>query len=67
LGEALDRFDLIEDDQGQDSAYSGNGLKQGVGAEVLFFGRCDEVMFQLGEEMIIGLDHFQVHGNAFLD
>jgi hypothetical protein len=33
---------------------------------VLFSGSND-VPLQLGEDMIIGLDHFQVDGHAFLD
>ena len=32
LGKALDGFDLVEDDQSEDSTHTGNGLKQGVGA-----------------------------------
>ena len=36
-GEALDGFDLVEDDQSQDSTDSGNGLKQGVGSEIVLF------------------------------
>ncbi len=66
-GKALDGFDLVEDDQGQDSADPGNGLKQGIGSEIVFFGRSDDIMFQLGQEAIIGFDHHQVGGNALLD
>jgi len=36
-GEALDGFDLVKDDEGQDSTYSGNGLKKGVGSEIVLF------------------------------
>jgi len=67
LGEALDGFDLLEDDQSQDSAYAGNGLKEGIGAKIVLFSGSNDVPLQLGEDMIIGLDHFQVDGNAFLD
>jgi len=31
-GEALDRFDLVEDDQSEDPTYPRNGLKQGIGS-----------------------------------
>ena len=30
--EAVDGFDLVEDDQSQDSAYTGNRLKQNIGS-----------------------------------
>ena len=33
----------------------------------MFFSRCNDITLQLGEDMIIGLDHFQVDGNALLD
>ena len=36
-GEAVDGFDLVEDDQGQDSTYSGNSLKKGIGSEIVLF------------------------------
>jgi len=32
----------------------------------VFFGRSDDILFQLGEEAIIGFDHLQVYGDAFL-
>jgi len=67
LGETLDGFDLIEDDQSQDSAYSRNGLKQGIGTKIVLFGRSYDIMFQLGQEAIIGFDHLQVGGHALLD
>ena len=31
-GEALDGFDLVEEDQAEDSSDTGNGLKQGIGS-----------------------------------
>jgi len=48
VGEALDGFDFVEDNQGEDSAYTGNGLKQGIGTKVVLFGRSYDIMFQLG-------------------
>ena len=66
-GEAVDRFDLVEDDQGQDFAYPGNGLKQGIGPQIVLFGRSDDLMFELGQETIVGFDHQQVGADALLD
>jgi hypothetical protein len=66
-GEAFDGFDLVEDDQSQDSADSWDGLKQGIGSQVVFFGKRYDIMFQLIQEAIIGLDDLQVNGHALLD
>ena len=67
LGEALDRFDLVEDDQAEDSAYSGNGLKQGIGSQIVFFGTGNDVTFELGQDVVIGFNHLQVDSHALLD
>ena len=48
LREAADGFDLVEEDQGEDSADPGNGLKQGIGSEVVFFGTSNDIPFELG-------------------
>jgi hypothetical protein len=67
LGEALDRFDLVEDDQGEDSAYSGNGLKQGIGSQIMFFGTGNDVTFELSQDVVIGFNHLQINRHALLD
>ncbi len=66
LGEALDGFDLVEDDQAEDSAYSRNGLKQGIGSEIVFFGTGNDIPFELGQEVVIGFDEFEVNRHALL-
>ena len=67
LGEALDGFDFVEEDQAEDSSYSRNGLKQGIGSEVVFFGTGNDITFELGQEAVIGFDDFQVNRHALLD
>ena len=66
-GEALDGFNLVEDDQTEDSADPGDGLKQGIGSQVVFFGTGNDITFELGQEVVIGFNDFQVNGHAFLD
>jgi len=65
-GEALDGFDLVEDDQAEDSADPGNGLKQGIGSEVVFFGTGNDIPFELGQDVVIGFNNFQINSQAFL-
>ena len=66
-GEAFNGFDLVEDDQAEDSSDPGNGLEQGIGSEVVFFGTGDDIVFELGQEVVIGLDEFQVNSHVLLD
>ena len=47
-GEAFDGFDFVEEDQGEDSSDTGNGLKQGIGSQIVFFGTGNDIAFELG-------------------
>jgi len=67
LGEALDGFDLVEDDQAEDSADTRNGLKQGIGSQIVFFSTGNDVTFELGQDVVIGFNHLQVDSHALLD
>jgi hypothetical protein len=66
-GEALDGFNLVEDDQSEDSADPRNGLKQGIGSEVVFFGTGDDIPFELGQDGVIGFDDFQIDSHVLLN
>jgi hypothetical protein len=66
-GEASDGFDLVEEDQGEDSADPWNGLKQGIGSEVVFFGTGNDIPFELGQDGVIGFNDFQINSHAFLN
>lgn len=65
--EAFNGFDLVKDNQAEDSSDPGNGLEQGIGSEVVFFSTGDDIVFELGQEVVIGLDDFQVDSHALLD
>jgi hypothetical protein len=65
-GEAFDGFDLVEDDEAEDSADPGDGLKQGIGSEVVFFGIGNDIPFELGQEVVIGFNHLQVNSHTLL-
>jgi hypothetical protein len=67
LGEALDRFDFVEEDQGEDSSDPRNGLKQGIGSQIVFFSTGNDIPFELGQDVVIGFDHLQVNSHALLD
>jgi len=47
-GETLDGIDFVEEDQAEDSSDTGNGLKQDIGSEVVFFGTGNDITFELG-------------------
>jgi len=66
-GEAVDGFDFVEEDQAEDSADTGNGLKQGIGSEVVFFGTGNDIPFELGQDVVIGFNDFQIDSHALLD
>jgi len=66
-GEAVDRFDFVEEDQAEDSSDTGNGLKQGIGSEVVFFGTGNDIAFELGQDVVIGFNDFQIDSHALLD
>lgn len=66
-GEACDGFDFVEEDQAEDSADPGNGLKQGIGSEVVFFGTGNDIPFELGQDVVIGLDDLQIDRHALLN
>jgi len=67
LREAADGFDLVEEDQGEDSADPGNGLKQGIGSEVVFFGTSNDIPFELGQDGVIGFNDFQINSHVLLN
>jgi len=46
-GEAFDGFDLVEEEQAEDSPDTGNGLKQGLGCQIVFFRTGDDIAFEL--------------------
>ncbi len=66
-GEAPDGFDLVEKDQAEDSADTRNGLKQGIGSQIVFFRTGNDIPFELGQDVVIGFNHFQVDSHALLD
>ena len=66
-GEACDGFDLVEEDQAEDSSDTGNGLKQGIGSQIVFFRTGNDIPFELGQDVVIGFNHFQVDSHALLD
>jgi hypothetical protein len=66
-GKACDRFDLVEEDQGEDSADPWDGLKQGIGSEVVFFGAGNDIPFKLGQDGGIGFNDFQIDSHALLN
>jgi hypothetical protein len=63
-GEAFDGFDLIEEDQTEDSADPWDGLKQGIGSQVMFLGTGNDIAFELGQDVIIGFNDFQIDRHA---
>ena len=67
LREAFDGIDLVEEDQGEDSADPWNGLKQGIGSEVVFFGTGNDIPFELGQDVVIGFNDLQINSHAFLN
>ncbi len=67
LGEASDGFDLVEDDQTEDSADPRDGLKQGIGSQIVFFGTGNDIAFELGQEVVVGFNDFQINSHAFLN
>ena len=66
-GETCDGFDLVEDDQAEDSTDTGNGLKQGIGSQIVFFGTGNDIPFEPGQDMVIGFDHLQIDSHTLLD
>jgi hypothetical protein len=66
-GEAVDGIGLIEEDQAEDSADSRNGLKQGIGSEVVIFGTDNDIPFEVSQEEVIGSNDLQINSHAFLD
>jgi hypothetical protein len=67
LWEALDGIDLVEEDQAEDSADPWDGLKQGIGSQIVFFGTGNDIAFQLRQDMVIGFNHLQIDRHALLD
>ncbi len=65
-GEALDGFDFVEEDQAEDSSDPGNGLKQGIGSQIVFFGTGNNITFELSQEVVIGFNDFQIDSHALL-
>src|SRR3972149_7088884 len=56
-----------EEDQSEDSAYPRNGLKQGIGSQIVFFSTGNDIAFELGQDVVIGFNHLQVNSHALLD
>src|SRR4030042_4272889 len=67
LGEAPDGFDLVEEDQAEDSSDPWNGLKQDIGSQIVFFSTGNDITFELGQDVVIGFDDFQIDSHALLD
>lgn len=65
-GEALDGFDFVEEDQAEDSSDTGDGLKQGIGSQIVFFGTGNDIPFELGQDVVIGFNHFEVDSHTLL-
>jgi hypothetical protein len=42
-------------------------LKQGIGSEVVFFGTGNDIPFELGQDVVIGFNDFQINSHALLD
>ncbi len=66
LGEALNGFNLVEEDQAEDSSDTRNGLKQGIGSQIVFFSTGNDITFELGQDVVIGFNHLQVNSHALL-
>lgn len=66
-GETCDGFDLVEEDQTEDSADAGNGLKEGIGSEVVFFSTGNDISFELGQDGVIDFNDFQIDSHASLN
>jgi len=66
-GEAVDGFNFVEEDEAEDSSDTGNGLKQGIGCQVVFFRTGNDIPFELGQDVVIGFNDFQIDSHAFLD
>jgi hypothetical protein len=66
-GETCDGFDLVEEDQAEDSSDTGDGLKQGIGSQIVFFGTGNDIAFELSQDVVISFNHLQVHSHALLD
>ncbi len=54
--EAVDVFDLVEDNKAQDFTNSGDGFEQGIGHRVMVVGHGDDVAFHLCYDRVIGFD-----------
>jgi len=65
--EAVDVFDLVEDDEAQDSTDAGDGFEQGVGHRVMFIGHGNDAAFHPGNDGIIGLDDGKISPDHFPD
>jgi hypothetical protein len=66
-GEALDGFNFIEEDQGEDSSDSRDGSDAEVGIWIMSFGDQGDFMFQTGKELIIIVQKFEVKFNVLSD